>query len=161
MNLPLKRTLLVVFIVILGACITWAGPQAHRKPTKADKCPVCGMFVYKYPDFTAQVIFQDGTVYYFDGTKDMFKYIFSPHKYTPDKKDYGIISIYVTEYYRVTPLDALKAFYVTGSDVYGPMGRELIPFEKKADAEEFLQDHRGKAIFRYQDITPSIIKGLD
>jgi len=30
------------------------------------------------------------------------------------------------------------------SDVYGPMGRELIPFEKMKDAEEFMTDHKVK-----------------
>ena len=31
---------------------------------------------------------------------------------------------------------AKEAFFVIGSDVYGPMGHELIPFASKADAEQ-------------------------
>jgi copper chaperone NosL len=55
----------------------------------------------------------------------------------------------------------MKAFYVLGSDAYGPMGRELIPFEKETEAREFLKDHKGKNILRFRDITYSIVKGLD
>jgi nitrous oxide reductase accessory protein NosL len=36
----------------------------------------------------------------------------------------------------------VSAYYVLGSDIYGPMGRELIPFEKEADAKEFIKDHQ-------------------
>ena len=54
-----------------------------------------------------------------------------------------------------------KAHYVIGSDVYGPMGKELIPFEKKAEAEEFLKDHRGERIIPFEGITPDVIQRLD
>ncbi|MGZ8226550.1 MAG: nitrous oxide reductase accessory protein NosL [Methylococcaceae bacterium] len=50
---------------------------------KTDRCPVCGMFVYKYPRWVAQIIFQDGASYFYDGAKDMFKHIFDTAKYTP------------------------------------------------------------------------------
>ena len=48
-----------------------------------------------------------------------------------------------------------------GSDIYGPMGRELIPFEKETDAREFMKDHKGKSMLRFTDVTPDILKGLD
>jgi len=43
-----------------------------------------------------------------------------------------IDSIYVTDYYNLTLIDGYQAFYVVGSNVYGPMGKELIPLEKGA-----------------------------
>jgi len=58
-------------------------------------------------------------------------------------------------------IDGLKAFYVIGSDVYGPMGRELIPFGSRSDAEEFRKDHQGKAVLEFNGITPDAVKGLD
>ena len=48
-----------------------------------------------------------------------------------------------------------------GSDVYGPMGRELIPFGDEAAAKEFLADHKGQAILGFSQITPAVVKGLD
>jgi nitrous oxide reductase accessory protein NosL len=58
-------------------------------------------------------------------------------------------------------IDAGSAFFVVGSDVYGPMGKELIPFISRADAEAFKKDHKGKRILRFEDIKPGVIKKLD
>jgi nitrous oxide reductase accessory protein NosL len=131
------------------------------KPGPKDKCPVCGMFVAKYPDFIAVLTFKDETHAFFDGVKDMMKYYFSLQKYSPSKKRDDIGQIHVTDYYSLGLVDGFKAFYVVGSDVYGPMGKELIPFEKEADAGEFRKDHKGKSVLRFQDITQDIVKGLD
>jgi nitrous oxide reductase accessory protein NosL len=128
---------------------------------KTDRCPVCGMFVYKYPKWVAQIIFKDGTSYFYDGAKDMFKHIFDTAKYTPGKAAENIRDIYVTDYYDVELVDAKSAFYVIGSDVLGPMGHELLPFKDQESAQEFLEDHKGKSIIRFQDVTPAIIESLD
>ena len=50
-----------------------------------------------------------------------------------------IAVIYVTDYYSMKPTDGRKAYYVIESNVFGPMGRELIPFEKEPEAKEFLE----------------------
>ena len=72
-----------------------------------------------------------------------------------------IAAIYVMEYYEMKPIDARKAFFVVGSDVYGPMGHELIPLATEADAATFRQDHQGKRILRLEEVTPRLIEGLD
>jgi nitrous oxide reductase accessory protein NosL len=69
--------------------------------------------------------------------------------------------MYVTDYYSMNMIDALSAYYVTGSDVLGPMGRELIPHEDEGKAKEFMKDHAGKRLMRLQDVNPSILKELD
>jgi copper chaperone NosL len=119
------------------------------------------MFVYKYPDFVAQIVFKDGSVAFFDGAKDMFKYYFDMQKFDPKRKKTDIDLVYVTDYYSLASVDGTKAFYVVGSDVYGPMGKELVPFEKDSEAKGFLKDHKGKSLLKFQDVTPSIAKGLD
>ena len=48
-----------------------------------------------------------------------------------------------------------------GSDVYGPMGHELIPFFTKEDAAEFKKDHKGTRILVFEQITPAVIRKLD
>jgi copper chaperone NosL len=138
-----------------------ADPTGFIKPSPKDKCPVCGMFVAKYPDFVAEIVFKDGSYAAFDGAKDMFKYYLDLKRNDAAKKPSDIRSIYVTEYYELQPTDAARAFYVIGSDVYGPMGRELIPFVKEGDAEEFLKDHSGKQMLRFGDITAEVVKALD
>ena len=119
------------------------------------------MFVVKYPDFLAEIIYKDGTYAVFDGSKDMFKYLFNLQKYNPAQKTENIDSIYVTDYYQLALIDGYKATYVIGSDIYGPMGKEPIPFAKEADAQGFKKDHKGKSLLKFKEITPEIIKGLD
>ena len=150
-----------ILICLLSAGSALALDPAPVTPSKKDKCPVCGMFVYKYPDWVGETIFQDGSVAFFDGAKDLFKYYFNLKKYNPNKTQKDIAAIYVTEYYDVKLMDARKAFFIMGSDVYGPMGRELIPFLSKEAAEEFKRDHKGKRILVFQKITPAVIRKLD
>jgi len=119
------------------------------------------MFVAKYPDFLAQILFKDGSSVFFDGTKDMFKYYLNLKKYQPTRNVSDIDSIYVTNYYDLTLTDGRSAYFVLGSDVYGPMGRELIPFKKEVDANEFKKDHQGKSVLKFGEVTYEMVKSLD
>jgi copper chaperone NosL len=156
-----KLILLVAGWLCLLAAGSLAGEAAPAKPSPTDKCPVCGMFVAKYPDFAARITFKDGSYAYFDGVKDMMKYYFNLAKYNPGKQSADIGAIAVTDYYSLSPIDGLAAYYVIGSDVYGPMGRELIPFKGEAEAREFMKDHAGKAILSFTAIKPETLAGLD
>jgi copper chaperone NosL len=159
---PLVFTLVLLLIQILPLMTdTHAGERKPIKPSPKDKCPVCGMFVAKYPDFLAEIIFKDGSYAIFDGTKDMFKYYFNLKKYNPNKNLEDIDSIYVTDYYGLILIDGYNASYVVGSDIFGPMGRELIPFEKETDVKGFLKDHRGDSILKFKEITLEKVKRLD
>ena len=114
-----------------------------------------------YPDWRPPFALRDGSHVYFDGAKDMFKYLHDLKKYDHTRKPEDIQAVLVMDYYRLTWIDARSAWYVLGSDVYGPMGRELIPLEKEADAQEFLRDHKGVRIIRFSDVAMEVIKTLD
>jgi nitrous oxide reductase accessory protein NosL len=150
-----------MFVCLMSVSLTVAGETGLLKVGPKDKCPVCGMFVARYPDWVGGVIFKDGSVEFFDGPKDLFKYYLNLKKYNPQKTKANIAAIYVTEYYDMKLIDARHAFLVIGSDVYGPMGRELIPFTTEADAKEFMKDHKGTQILRFEEITPRVMEGLD
>ena len=154
---------MVIFfaVFIVGASLAFAGGLKPHKTGPKDKCPVCGMFVAKYPDFAAQIQFRDGSTFHFDGAKDMFKYYLNLSRYAPGKKPADITAVFVTNYYDLTLVDGLPAYYVLGSDVYGPMGRELIPFAKESEARDFLNDHKGKSIIRFRDVTAAVLRSLD
>ena len=96
----------------------------------------------------------------FDGVKDMMKFYFNRNKYGKynDFMEDKITNIIVTDYYTQKPIDAKKAYYVVGSDVNGPMGEELIPFTSLNSAKTFLQDHHGKKIIKFNEITPDYLK---
>ena len=119
------------------------------------------MFIHKYPDWRAEIIFKDGSFDFFDGAKDMFKYYLNLKKYNSGKTQKDIEAVYVTEYYDMTMIRAAKAYFVIGSDVYGPMGKELIPFSSAPSAEAFLKDHSGKAILPFEAITPDLLRRLE
>jgi len=157
----MKIAAIVLTTLFLAMAITFAGDIAPKKPNRSDKCPVCGMFVAKYPDFIAQIVFRDGSVAFFDGAKDLFKYYLNIKTYSPTKKTADVGVIYVTDYYSLSPVDGRMAWYVVGSDVYGPMGKELIPFAKESDAREFLKDHKGKRVLGFGQVTAGLLKELD
>jgi len=157
----LKIMVIVVAAFIVSTSLAFAADLKPHKAGPKDKCPVCGMFVAKYPDFAAQIQFRDGSTFHFDGAKDMFKYYLNLSRYAPGKKPADITAVFVTNYYDLTLVDGLLAYYVIGSDIYGPMGRELIPFSKESEARDFLKDHKGKTIIRFRDVTPAILRPLD
>ncbi|MCB1777022.1 MAG: nitrous oxide reductase accessory protein NosL [Candidatus Competibacteraceae bacterium] len=130
-------------------------------PGPKDTCPVCGMFVALYPDWVATVLYKDGHVHHFDGAKDLFKYLLNLPKYAPDHQIMDIAAIGVTEYYGVTRVDARAAWYVIGSDTLGPMGHELVPLATRTEAEEFLKDHQGQRMVRFDDVTLKLLENLD
>ncbi len=151
----------LLIVGLLPALPAGAAEMGLPKPTAGDKCPVCGMFVAKYPDWTMGILFKDGSHVFFDGAKDMFKYLHNPTKYAPMRKPGDVRTALVRNYYTLEWIDARGAWYVLGSDVYGPMGRELIPLEKEADAKEFLKDHRGVKIVRFSEVTAEVMKSLE
>ena len=160
-SFALTLSLTLTLVLSLTLTLAYGGDRKPVKPTQKDKCPVCGMFVAKYPDFLAEVIFKDGSYALFDGAKDMFKYLLNLRKYNTGKSVGEIDSIYVTEYYHLTLIDGHEAYYVIGSDIYGPMGRELVPLEKEPEAREFMKDHKGKSILRFKEITLETLKDLE
>ena len=157
------RKAMVIFLAtfIVGTSLAFAGDLKPQRVGPKDKCPVCGMFVTKYPDFAAQIQFRDGSTFHFDGAKDMLKYYLNLSRYAPGKRPADITAVFVTNYYDLTLMDGFPAYYVMGSDVYGPMGRELIPFVKETEARDFLKDHKGKSILRFRDVTAAILRLFD
>lgn len=120
--------------------------------TKHEKCPVCGMFLYKYPTWISRINYETKS-FGFDGIKDMMKYYFT-HKE-------GVKEMLVQEYYTQKTFEAREMYFVTHSDVYGPMGNELIAFKDLKSAKRFLLDHKGKEILLFDELTPQKVYELD
>lgn len=131
------------------------------KPGPKDLCPVCGMIVSKYPNWTATVLYKDGHAHHFDGAKDLFKYLHDLPRYAPGHGKDDIRSIAVTDFYNLEKIDARQAFFVIGSDVLGPMGHEFVPLASRADAEDFLKDHKGRRILGFDQIQADLVERVD
>jgi nitrous oxide reductase accessory protein NosL len=126
-----------------------ASGESSVSPGPADRCAVCGMFVAPYANWVAFIEFKDGSRAFFDGPKDMFVFFFDLPKYRPQVKPEDITGLYVTEYYTTRKLKAEEVYFVTGSDVMGPMGNELVPIGGGENAEIFRRDHGGTKIMRF------------
>lgn len=160
--MPLRRArwagaLLLVALVAPAR----AGDRDFATPARGDKCPVCGMFVARYPDWIAGVRFRDGTYALFDGAKDLFRFWLDPSAFARSRSRDDIVDVFVTDYYALRQVDARTAWFVLGSDVLGPMGRELVPFEAERDAREFLADHHGRRLLRSADVTAAVLGELE
>jgi nitrous oxide reductase accessory protein NosL len=153
-----SRTILVCVTATLAAVT--AGPQP-KGPTPKGSCAVCGMQVAHFPDWAASVSFKDGAQAWFDGPKDLFIYLSDLKQYAPKQKPSDLTVIQVKDYYGRKYLDGRKAFYVIGSDVLGPMGKELVPCATEAGARDFLKDHRGQRILTFQEISPVLLKSME
>jgi len=158
-NLSLNRAKSLVIYLKYGKDIKRDSFAIHRiKVPKDAKCPVCGMFVYKYPKWSA-LIEINSKKYYFDGVKDMMKFYIFDGDFPFDRSK--ISKILVQDFYTLQPISAKDAWFVIGSNIYGPMGNELIPFKDEESAKEFMKEHKGEKILKFDEITPSIVMGLD
>ena len=144
----------------LAASLAMAGPL-RPTPGERDLCPVCGMLVSRYPHWVAVVAYRDGQAHFFDGARDLFKYLGNLPRHAPGRSAGEIASIWVTKYDGLTRIDARLVFYVIGSDTPGPMGHELVAFATRADAEEFLKEHPGRRILAFGKMTAELAARLD
>src|SRR6187402_1381718 len=92
------------------------------RPVPADaRCPVCGMFPARAPDWAAQVIFDNGDTQFFDSPLSLFLYLQDVGRYTRGRSAAEIAASYV----RAGPdggwLPARDAVYVRDSAARGPM----------------------------------------
>lgn len=151
-----------IFGILIAGWLVFALAQpAPPKPGPRDLCPVCGMLVSKYPNWVATITYKDGHAHHFDGAKDFFKFYLDPAKYAAGHRRDDMLTLWVTDFYNLQRMDARKALYVVGSDVLGPMGHELIPLANRDDADEFLKDHKGKRVLRFEEVTGDMLERLD
>ena len=152
--LVLMGGLIAISTAVQGTAVTPAVPGAD------DRCPVCGMAVQPHQDWLTQVRFDDGSTLFFEGPKDMFRYLHSPHSYARDKAELEIVATFVTTWgdQRTIPLE--RAWFVIGSDVKGPAGEELVALGSIEEANKFIIEHGGTRLCEAGDVSPSVLAQL-
>lgn len=154
----MNKIVWMILIFLTFGCTNLHSAPVEKVPGDA-RCAICGMFVAKYENWIVQVHLADDSVMFFDGVKDMLVYYFNPEQYSSATQE-EISEIWVKDYYSLKWLDGRKAFYVVGSDVYGPMGKEFIPFTSKEAADNFFEDHKGKKILLFDAITDELVQSM-
>lgn len=150
--------LLLAWLLLPGGA-GWAGVTAPAPGARA-LCPVCGMFVAKYPAWVSTVVWRDGQAHHFDGVKDLCRFLQDLPRFAPGRQASEVATVVVTDYYGLTLVEANQAWYVLGSDVTGPMGHELVPLASAEEAREFMADHGGQ-VLRFGEITPQVLNALE
>jgi len=156
-----RRVMRLCCLAPLAFVRTAAASPAIPEPASSDTCPVCGMHVAKYPEWTATVAFKDGRSAHFDGAKCMFRFVLKPDRYARGRSADDIDVAVVKEYYDLTRIDARSALYVVGSDVLGPMGHELVPLESRTAVDDYVRDHGGSGVFTFPEVTDGLLDRLD
>ena len=70
-----------------------------------------------------------------------------------------LAAVWVKDFNSGKWIDGTKAYFVVGSKMMGPMGKELIPFADHAAAMKFHQEQGGNMMM-YAEITPEVLKSL-
>jgi len=131
--------------------------EGFPKPGKDDRCPVCGMFVHKYPKWAAGFTFQSGARYFHCCPKCMLHNLHHVPKYQPGEIRENVRQIWVTEYYTTKQTDAHEVLFVVGTSLVGPMGLDLIPVQGKPSTENLKRDYNGEFILTLDQITPEVV----
>ncbi|MDH3329227.1 MAG: nitrous oxide reductase accessory protein NosL [Desulfobulbaceae bacterium] len=148
--------LTITLLFYQGATATQDVPQVIADDLV---CGKCGMYPARYPQWQTQIIFNDGSMSAFDGSKCMFGFMNNMNEYDKVHTKDDIAKIWVRDFNSSEWLDAKSAHFVVGSDVMGPMGKELIPFQEQSAAESFQQEHGGQ-LAAFDSINMETLKPL-
>jgi len=127
----------------------WAFSQSVKIESQK-KCPLCGMYPVRYPKFNCQVVFKDGSYEAFDSAIGLLVYLHFPDKTGLKLKP--VAGIYFKDYFKEGWLEADKAFFVTGSEIRGPMGIQFLPVDSEQAAKELKKQEQGQAITHFNEI---------
>lgn len=136
----------------------WGVGRLEPRPVPADaRCPVCGMFPARNPDWAAQVIFKNGDTQFFDSPLTLWVYLHDVGRFAPGRSAADIASSWVTDGSTRGWIGAESAYYVHGSNALGPMrAGNLPPFASEAEAQAFAR-RRGGQVLRAGQIDQTLL----
>ncbi|PIE72920.1 MAG: hypothetical protein CSA20_05485 [Deltaproteobacteria bacterium] len=140
------------FVIVFMAVFPLIALPMMLSAADSGRCMRCGMVVAEQPQWEGRSQRGDEQLSYCSP-----KCLLLTNPADADAKD---LTITVKDYYSTKCIDASQAWYVAGSDVIGPMGPDLVPFEKKEDAEAFMKEHMGSGLYPYSALTLAKIKEL-
>lgn len=133
----------ILAVLLLAAC----GADAEAPA----RCDLCGMRVDASSGWRAGGTRADGAALSFDTPKCLFRY-----RHTRG----AITEPWVIEYYTQARRPAAGLFYVIGTDLEGPMGRDLVPVAERDAAEQLLADHHGERVLTFDEIDAATVGTL-
>ncbi len=134
--------------------------DAARAVPRDARCPVCGMYPSRSPDWAAQIIFANGDVQFFDSPLSLFMYLGDVARYSPGRSAGEIVAHYVTDIPSRSWVAARSAFYVTGSSAKGPMRAGNLPAFASPDAARQFAAQRGGKVLAFADVDAALVAQL-
>lgn len=135
---------------------------ARPIPTQA-RCPVCGMFPARAPEWAAQIILSNGDAHFFDSPLSLFMFLQDVPRYSPAHHRADILAMYVSDSaQRNAPqwTDARTALYVHGSNARGPMRAGNLPAFAQLSAAQAFAQRRGGQVLRFAQVDTALIAQL-
>ena len=127
-----------------------------EEPGPEVRCPVCGMYSARYPEYRSQITTADGKQLHFCSSQCLVYFQADPNKYIKDVAK--IKSIWVTVFPDGDSEYAMGLHYLVGSSLMGPMGKEALPYRNKAAALNSAKENGGKVV-RYGALNPALVMG--
>jgi copper chaperone NosL len=160
MNISVKNISLLFSAVLLTVSVTACSENNEQQKVihqavameSSDECHLCGMLITHFDGPKGEVFRreQGDNVIKFCSTRDMFSYYLDPENtrnvsqilvHDMSKMPWGSDSIDDKHF-----IDAKNAWYVTGSEKTGAMGKTLASFSLKNDAQAFAKEFGGNVL---------------
>lgn len=141
-----RQSFLLLTLVTLIGC-----GESAEAPRSDERCDLCGMRIEATSEWRAGGASADGEELHFDAPKCLFRYHLTRG---------GVQRPWVIEHYSQEHADAEALLYVTGTELYSPMGSDLVPVRGREAAEGLRIDHHGDAIHTFGEVTEPVIEPL-
>ncbi len=139
-------------VTVLALLLTLAScGQQSSAQAQPDRCDNCGMRIDPHSGWRAGGVSNTGQQVAFDTPKCLFRY---HHQHG------GVGQPWAIEYYSQERRPARHLFYVLGTDLSGPMGRDLVPVEGREAALRLKRDHHGEQVLAFDEVSLEIVDGL-
>lgn len=153
-------------VCVVAPPIPWdrapgAAMDAPRQVPEEARCPVCGMYPARSPQWASQVIYRNGDAHFFDSPVSLFLFLREVSRYARGRSAADLLAVYVRDLDTRQWLPARTARYVHGSDTVGPMRAGNLPaFSSPAQAQRHVRAHGGRVLIA-DEITPEVLSALD
>ncbi len=152
---------------LMFSLVFWSCVEKKSGPISADAatgyCPVCGMKVTSGDQFASEIIYKDGTKLMFESAGDMMTFYSAPDRYNDvtaaQKSRTNIEKVLVKDYNSRKVIDAREASLVYKSKIEGPMGPDLLAFNRPEEARDFAAANGGKVV-TFGEVTPEMVQNL-
>ena len=122
-----------------------------REPGPRTRCRVCNMYPARYPNFHSQLKTNADEVIHFCSSQCLINFLAAQSAYT--REPITVQTVWVTLYQDGGWEYANGLYYLTGSNIMGPMGPEALPFRLKTDAEA-LAIKKGGQVYDWDELSP-------